>query len=219
VARLALRGDHRRAACYAWARGATSSSRSAAGKAEIEGTLAEAGEPACLLKGEQAMTSHRLPLTATAAILGLAILLPASAAAQGPIEPARWLVPRVEHHDVTGAYYGNNYCETTILVTNLAAKSVTARVDFEVESGPASDQSIHDEIPADSSLAFATAPMTPIQNAYFPAWGVVGSVIGHARVHAPRDVSVSAFLVCRDAPNSSPGKVLAMTPLPVIALR
>ncbi len=167
------------------------------------------------------MTGPRTRSMLKAGILCFALLLPASVAAQvsatcvaGGTEPTRWLVPHVEHQKVTGAYYGDLYCETTILVTNLSSHEALVQVDFD-SSG---HSCIQDEIAAGTSLAFGTAPMLPIVNLFFPAsWGGDGTKFGQATVHAEtKDISVSAFLVCRDAPISSPGKVTALTTLPAI---
>lgn len=169
-------------------------------------------------------TRKSIPLwLAVVAIVGL---VPAAVLAQvlptcssGPTEPLRWQVPRVEHHNVAGAYYGDNYCETTILVTNLAVRTALVQVEF--RGAPTGDKCIQDEIAPGESLAFATAPMTPIQNSFFPGnWDSTGSIVGQAGVYSNRrNVHVAVHLVCRDAPISSPGKVLAMTSLPAIHLR
>jgi hypothetical protein len=128
-------------------------------------------------------------------------------------------VPRVEHQNVEADFFGDNFCETTILVTNLSARTALVQVDFQATGN---NRCIQDQIAAGDSLAFATAPMTPIQNAFFPGlgWSMPGSLVGRANVHADqRDVFVSVHLVCRSAPISRPGSVVAMTSLPVIDVR
>lgn len=176
-----------------------------------------------LARKEPRMGTHRfLAHVCTVVVLLMLWSLPAAAqvapvCTAGPTERLLWHVPRVEHHDVTGEFYGDNYCETTMLVTNLSARTALVQVDFQATGH---NRCIQDEIAAGDSLAFATAPMTPIQTAFSPAWGVPGSIVGRANVHASqKEVFVSVHLVCRSAPISSPGQVVAMTSLPAIDRR
>ena len=63
------------------------------------------------------------------------LLAPVTAGAQGPtcgsvapLERLRWHVPKVEHYDDGDR---KNFCETTILVTNLDRQAAIVQVDFQ----------------------------------------------------------------------------------------
>lgn len=159
-------------------------------------------------------------------IVAILISGPETASAQvfpacvtGPTEPLVWQVPRVERHQVTGEFFGNNYCETTIVVSNLSQKVALVQANF--QGAPTGDSCIQSDIAPGYSVAFGTAPMTPIQAVIF-AWasGTPGSIIGRASIYSDiRDIHVAAHLVCRSAPIGSPGNVAAMTRLDAIRVR
>jgi hypothetical protein len=159
----------------------------------------------------------------TAMWTAVAVVVAAPAAAQlsfvcvaGGTEPARWLVPRVEHVEANS--YTNDSCDTTILVTNLGTRPSVVQVDF-VRQGE--HTCVQEEIAPNESFGFGTNATFPIFGLGFVGWAG-GMVFGSATVlSAQRNLHVAPYLVCRDGPLSetSKTKVLATTPLAAIQLR